>query len=637
MTTERINELGDISREADQAIHDGWEPPFTGEIWEWAAAFMDMQDGYSIKGRFDISISRYMLKPFQALRNRRIRQVNIQKAVRTGGSVIADIWVPYLFANDPGDMLWLLQDEDMAKLYMRTRFQPNLDNCPPVRTLLESLESRHDRQNLSIKFPGMSFVAGGLNEGNVQSLGKRYVIVDEGWMARRNGLIRQAIARTDDYPHNAKILVIGQGGWKDDDSDKEFKKGMQYDWGWTCPDCNRLQPYEFNFQREDGSYAGVIWDKNAKQADGSWNLIRVMETAHFECKFCGHGIADTPDNRSRMNASGDYIQTADGLPNVASFHWPSEAAIQLPLANLAAEYLQAKAQKKLGNIIPMIEFTQKKRAQSWDEENGIQEVHVLQSGDYDVSKAWEGEKWRSMQVDCQEALAKFYFNVTAWGAGEVRELDRGSCNTWGELVETQRKWNVKDQHVFVDLGYEQTLVLRECVKHGHEEIIKGKRMWMCWTGLKGMDQQTWPHEVQRRDGGIDYVHRPYAPRKYFDPMIGQKTAGSRRTVPVYYWSNLHIKNTLSAWRDGKSGKMFCLPCPDKHGKDRESFTSQMHAEEKRLIRRPQDGRLVARWECVGKRPNHFWDCWNESFVAAYIKRIIGEEMVQLPETSKEAA
>lgn len=626
----RIAELGDIKSEAENALRRAWQPPFLGQIYEYARR-INLQQGYGVKGTFDVSRSNYMRKPFESLLDRTKRKVIVKKAIRTGGSMISDLFVPYIVDNDPGDILLLQQDDDAAKKYMDTRLNPLLDSIPSIRSILENLP-RDKRQKCMFSIDGvMSFICGGLNEGNVQSLGKRYVIIDEGWMARRNGLIGQACARTEDYPFNSKVLLISQGGFAGDDFEVQWDNSTQYLRGWVCPHCNKLQPWEFSGQREDGSYYGITWDKDAKRKDGTWDMKRVAETTRAECKYCGHGVPDTSEWRGLLDDNGEYILSKNGLSDTVGYWWPSMASRTTSTwGTLAGKYLAAKAQLKLGNKLPMVEFVQKNMARAWDEEQNTQEIHMLMSGDYNPTefkdKAWPGEKRRSMQIDCQNGLAKFWWNVIGWGAGEARELDRGSFTDWGQLVKKQQEWHVRDECVFVDLGFQQTEVLRECVKHGHEAVIKGKRFWMCWTGLKGMDTFTWPHAIKMRDGTTDWVLRPYSTRKYFDPNIGLK-AKVRHTVPVYYFSNLNVKNVLATWRDGRGGKMLCLPCQDKFAKDRESFTSQMHSEEKRLIRRPRDNKEVEQWTQIGSRPNHYWDCWCMSFVFAQISQIIWQDPV----------
>src|SRR5438132_11681510 len=109
-----------------EAGRNAWSSPFRGEIYEYGAG-LDLQNGYAVRGMFDVHRTRYLIEPFRALRDSRIRQVVINKPVQTGGSLIADIWVPYLIEHDPGDLLWLFQDDDFCDSSMSERCEPLLN------------------------------------------------------------------------------------------------------------------------------------------------------------------------------------------------------------------------------------------------------------------------------------------------------------------------------------------------------------------------------------------------------------------------------------------------------------------------------------------------------------------------------
>src|SRR5213075_1118724 len=114
-------------------------------------------------------------------------------------------------------------------------------SVPEIQRLLIDIAD-HEKTKTKIKFHGMNLVVGGLNEGNCQSLTYRYVVVDEAWMARANGVLMEAQYRMTQYQDTSKFLVIGQGGWCDEDADTLHKKTDQRELHFNCPFCRFAQP-----------------------------------------------------------------------------------------------------------------------------------------------------------------------------------------------------------------------------------------------------------------------------------------------------------------------------------------------------------------------------------------------------------
>jgi hypothetical protein len=623
-------------------IRSAWQPPFRGQIYEYARK-LDLQNGYAVKGSFDIETARHLIEPLEAIHDPYVRLMSAQGAVQTLKSLIADITVPYWIEHDPGDILWLFEDDPKAKLYAESRAMPLIRSIPEIARMLEDVED-HEKTKTKIRFKHMNLVIAGMNEGNVQSISYRYVIIDELWMHRSDGLVRQAKDRTKQYADTKKILLLGQGGIEDDDADLEHKKTDRRELHWACPQCNRYQPFALDRERSAdhqvkklrGTVAGLSWDINERtKPGGRWNYEEVGKTAHHRCYYCDFRIEDTPEMRRRLNDSYRYFRQGEEPPRDAhklpalprsqamGFHWPAEASQRVPFAELVRKYLQAKANEEdLGYRLPLREYWQKDRGLSWSENAGLEFKQIVHEV-YDVEKKWEEEKFRFLIIDCQKDLQKFFYHVHAVSlSGESRQLARGTAGSWDELGAVQGQWGVRDQHVFVDCGYRMTQVLRECVKRGHvgQVRIQGKirKVWLCWTGLKGSGWELFRH-INPRTKQSEW--RIFSERKFYDTNEG--TANRQPRSPWYEWSNLHCKDLARSRRDGEANvpKMSLLPEKAAPG-DVWSQWAQLRSEKR--IEDYKNGRKRSIWVPIKESlPNHDWDICNMLMAIEGIVGIIG--------------
>jgi hypothetical protein len=658
-----------------ESIRPAWRAPFRGEIYEYASK-LNLQGGYAVKGPVRIETLKHLIEPLKAIRDPGVRLVSITGAVQTTKSLLADVTVPYWIEHDPGDCLWLLEDDAKARLYA-DRVIPLIWSVPEIAAMLEGV-NRHDKTKTELKFRHMKLVIAGLNAGNVQSLSWRYVIVDEKWLHPFDGLIRQAKERTKQYPETHKILLIGQGGVEDDDPDVEHKQTDQRVLHYACPNCFQYQPFELSREREPGSklgkYAGLSWDTNeTTRPKGKWKFEEVGKSAHHRCYYCDYRIEDRPEVRRRLNDSFYYFpegtdesakaaasqvwkETGDPpapipFPKAVGYQWPGEASMRVPFFDLVVKYLRAKiASEELGYRLPLKEYYQKDRGVTWSEMIEGESRAIVQEA-YDVHSDWSEEAYRTLIVDCQRDLKKFFVSVYAVSlAGESRELERVTATAWGQpnsnspsprpspqgegerhpgqndgeitMAGVQRKWKVKDQHVFVDCGYQMTKVLRECVRHGHVGQIKlgGKTrsVWLCWTGLKGSGTELFCHK-NAKNGLKEF--KIFSERKFYNVNIGTRDRNPR--APWYEWSNLHCKDLLRDRRDGDPQAPKFLFLPDTlPASDVNSHFQQMRSEKRVEQWTPRGKRAI--WVLIKEsRPNHEWDKAAMVIVFQAIVGIIG--------------
>ena len=167
----------------------------------------------------------------------------------------------------------------------------------------------------------MSAKFAGAKENILHGQSIRYLLLDEVWLYEQ-GVVEKAKARTTAFGNNKKILLSSQPGIEGDQLDQE-NKGLVFNWGWRCPDCNNLQQWYWTKEKEDGSWAGIIWEKNVDE-EGNVNVELTGQSAKLQCYHCSSSFEDTECNRRMLNDGGEYILTEDhGSHAVKTYSWPA--------------------------------------------------------------------------------------------------------------------------------------------------------------------------------------------------------------------------------------------------------------------------------------------------------------------------
>lgn len=207
-----------------------------------------------------------------------------------------------------------------------------------------------------------------------------------------------------------------------------------------------------------------------------------------------------------------------------------------------------------------------------------------------------------MTVDVQ--MTHFYAVIRAWNAeGSSRLIWREKVVSWEDLEALSERFNINRSLVFIDAGYDQAEVCKQCAAHG-------------WTALKGDQRASYRH---RTDNG-NWVWRYYSP-------IGHVNIGSNKYANLFHWSNLNCKDTLNRLRrnqDPTRGATWELPADID-----DEYLKMMDSE-----RRVKKGNTFV-WEQIGHRANHYWDCEAMQIAAVYMLKILGNDKpADKPEASE---
>lgn len=580
-----------------EAFSVAWEPPFSGSIFEWAKKYIELPSNYAIQGKFEVSP--HMVQPFHELLDPSTRQLNLIAATQTGKTLISELFLPYLICNDPGPTMKLHQTVDMAQLFAQTRLLPLLDRCKPVKTMLEY--QRYSAKKKGVTLPHMSVIIDGAKENVLHGMSIRYLLLDEVHLYDSD-VVQKALSRTTAFSHNRKILVTSQPGVEGDQLSRQ-NTGLDYEWGWTCPYCNNVQPYFWSKEKEDGTWAGFVWQKIYES--GSTEILDYEKTGastRLFCYYCTGSVGDTPSERHMLNISGSYILLKDnGDHAVKTYRWTAFTNEQISFKEKTIQYLLGRsAHKQTGTTDALMLFNQQVLGKEWKRSTVIDPGKVLTAA-FNPSDLWKEEIFRCLTVDYQRKHGQKFYCVTAWSRTECRVLDHSFVATWEEIYNIQKKWNIPSPAVFIDYGYNSEEVAKEAVKH-IQPIKVGKRIeaygWICLKG-DGQHDMGFPH----KDGT----------RRYFSQE--QKVAVNNfQFARLYLWSNLPIKSSLMWIRDNKSDVKLVLPSNDPE------FETHLNAENLEDVLDKRTGLMTKRW--VQKHDNnHYLDCMAMAVVAANMRGI----------------
>ncbi len=474
--------------------HNGWTPPDTRPIYEWAADNIDLPaGGYAIPGRFDVQRSRHLIDVFHDLNDPEIRQVNLLKGIQSAGTLSAELWLVYVLANEPGPAMWNFHDEALAKRNAQTRLMPIIKGCPALAHLLPN--DRHDLNKMGVVFRNgvpLDIQAGTI--GRLQGRSIRYMVNDELWQWD-DGMFREATARLDAYARFGmeKVVNVSQAGIEGGQWHQIcFDKATSFsEWQVPCIHCGAFQVLRMELASKESSRLLMLWDENGGN-------IR------YECQACGKPMEDSASLKAHFNEHGKYAD-AGPLAVKRTRRWNS--LCWTPWAKIVEEYRYALDAKKQGSLEPLKSFIMKRLAEFWREDETIP---IIKPEFYDIENTNSPEKSvRFMSVDVQ--TDHFWCLVREWQAdGSSRLLHWSRALSWSELIETQKRFNVSSgewqalrawerggrkgqrpatvSHVVIDTGGDRTQeVYDSCWKFG-------------WIGLKGTDRESYVHRLTNQHG-----------------------------------------------------------------------------------------------------------------------------------------
>lgn len=544
---------------------------------EWASGRVALQDGLTPK--YHAVNAPWQIAPLDAIGDPTVKECVYLAPIGTGKTTFMEAGMEYIISQDPGPTLLVGQTDDDLKDWAETRMDYAIRNTPETSSLLP--KDRHKKRKMQILFPHMALFMTGANLSGLQSKSMRRVFCDEAWQYRP-GMVNEARGRLHDR-WNRQFFLLSQAGTKGDDLDKSWEQSNRCEFMFTCPDCGTVQPWQ---------WCNVGYSEDEELPD-----LERAKTAHLKCgeDECEWTCEDKTQDRRTLAEGAAYVATHDGgLPGHVGFHYNVLCNWRKPLWEIVLLWLEAKRAQRVGNLDPLRQFIQKRLAEPWEEDLTENREQLVGSGyllgEYTDGGKVENETYRFLTADVQRD--HFWVGIRAWRSdGSSRHLLYERVESYDQILELQRQYNVMPKMVFIDAQYLTDKVYSACAAQD-------------WTALHGSGRESFPY--RQRDGNI--IHRPFT--RFSE---AQTTRG--KPARYAHWASDRVKDILHAHRIGQAADW---EIPDDVSPE---FIKQIDAEAKREVTNAKTKQVAYRWTKV-RRENHAFDVEAMQIVAALMLKLI---------------
>ena len=517
---------------------------------------------------------------------------------QTGKTTAITCGVAWTIINDPCGVLWVMPNTDLCRSFSETRWIPILKATKETAKLIPAGNDRHAFKTAQQQIGSavINFV-GSNSPANLASRPARRVILDEVDKFDEGGrgeadAVNLAEQRTKSFTNAQRFkvstpTVLHGLIWQ------EFLKGDQRRYFVPCVHCTKeillAWSKEFTVLKPTGKEAYVQWDREARRADGTWDLERVEKSAHALCPHCGGHILD--GHKTKMVRAGVWRPTAQAPANFRSRHLSSLYAStpETSFGRMAVKFLQAKQ-----SLLGLQGFINGDLAEPYVMQETVRAQAEVVSHD---SIEQQGEAWqRFLTVDVQQRAPFFWWVVRSWNmrTGDSEGIASGYASTWDDVREIQLRHHVEDLDVVVDSGYNAKEVYDTCLRFS----IKSERYIEGWIPAKGYELgRRWRDEPS---GAL----LPYELHKEREPYPEGQLRGVYRAY-LFNFDSQYFKDLLMSLREGRGGHKWNV------GKGCASEEYWRHLNSK--VKRERTDRLTKRktliWELRTERlDDHLDDC-----------------------------
>lgn len=349
---------------------------------DWIEENIILPDGVSrYKGPFSYNISPYAKEIVNRIASDDpARVVAIMKCAQIGltqGLIIPGM--AYIISEDAYPMLFMAGDKELAKTSIQERFDPIMHSSGLqglIRpSVIRAKNQRTGDTSLSKEYAGGRMTVEGTNNvTKMRQISVKHIFADDWEAAPRNdkneGSLRKLMeGRQTSYGNMAKTYFISTPTIKQTSNiEPVYELGDQRKWHWTCPHCEKLIDLQWRVEKEDGTFAGIVYE-----LDETGNLIN--NTVRYCCQLCGGDIYER--DKYELNLGGRWIATAK--PKIENYYSYHLNALIIPpgfvtWVDLAKEWIEACPPGQPVNKGMLQTFLNIRMGETWEEQGETPKV-----------------------------------------------------------------------------------------------------------------------------------------------------------------------------------------------------------------------------------------------------------------------
>jgi phage terminase large subunit GpA-like protein len=426
----------ELEAEFQEMILSMFSPVPDEPVWQWAersVAFTATES--EVTGMFSTDLTPYIRKILEFFRSPTAKTLTIMAGTQVLKSVVLMIGAAYWIDHHEGRLLWVMDSNDNARSFSKSRWKGLLENSPGIKHLVP----RHvdDFGNSEQYLGGVILNFTGSNSaGNLSQRGADLLLLDEvdkfpDATEEEGDAVTQADQRKKARGRSKKVQVSSPTTtsgliWKG------YQGGTMEEWHCPCPHCGGK--FVFETGNEECHTGRLVWDQTAKGESGEWGYEAVRSSARYECPHCKALLDD--GEKVEAVAAGDWVaMNPNPEPDHWSFHLSSFNSpwASCRLGELAAEWLKLKKKFDLRSW--------DKYWRGWPSEDKVKKPEA-------VRLAMRREHWQgdpkgavlyTIGVDTQDD--RLEAQLVGWGAGlenwcceyAVFHGNPGHAGVWNEL------------------------------------------------------------------------------------------------------------------------------------------------------------------------------------------------------------
>jgi phage terminase large subunit GpA-like protein len=284
-------------------------------------------------------------------------------------------------ANNPGNQIFLMPSQDMAKSFSETRFQPIIESSPEVAKHKPS--DRHKYKMLEMHFStGTVNFIGGSSAANLAGRSAGFLFMDEIDKLKAQlkdeadpiSLLRE---RAKWFP-NRKVFLTSTPTVEEGHVWKAFLEGSQEYYYWPCPHCDhKFTPKWYEHVKFPNQYGS--FDDEGQEGDPEISFSKRGELGYIECPECKGQIKNK--HKRKMLAVGEWVRHNEDAPGEKrSFHFNEIMSPITPLPKLILKFLEAQDKAKKGDLGELQNFVNSSLSEPWRYEP----ANTLKASDIDL-------------------------------------------------------------------------------------------------------------------------------------------------------------------------------------------------------------------------------------------------------------